>query len=109
MNSLEDFICALSFNHKHFLDEPIILSCGHASCIKCFQDLKNNTGSSIFNCLKCDEKNSFGIEMNFAKSNLIKKYMNANADKILESLSQEFEETFKKAKSDNLFKSLNNN
>jgi hypothetical protein len=39
IDNLEDFICALSFQHKHYLEKPIIFSCGHAACNPCVDNI----------------------------------------------------------------------
>ena len=62
MNNLEDFMCALSFNHKNYLEKPIILACEHASCSKCVDDLKKKTGLEKVKCLKCNKENSLKVD-----------------------------------------------
>ena len=96
-NNLEDFICAFSFQHKHYVEKPIVLLCGHAACHQCVKDFKNNTGFKKIQCLICNKDNS--LENDYVESNLIKNYIEDNFDKITESLKQEFEETLRKAKS----------
>ena len=96
-NNLEDFNCAFSFQQKHYIVNPITLTCGHAACNKCVEDLKNYTAFKKINCLKCNKENR--LDVNYAESNMIKNYMDDNSDNIMESLKQEFEETLKKAKS----------
>ena len=77
-----------------------MLTCGHAACNKCVDDLKNNTGLIKVNCLKCKKESS--LERDYVESDLMKNYMNDYSDKILENLKQEYEETVKKSKSKNL-------
>ena len=96
-NTLEDFICAFSFQQKHYFEKPILLACGHVACHQCVKDLKNNTGLKKINCLKCNKENS--LETEYVESDVIKNYMNLCSDKIMESLKLEFEETLTKAKS----------
>ena len=96
-HNLEDFICVFSFQKKHYIEKPIMLTCGHVACHQCVEDFKNNTGFKKINCLKCNKENS--LEAIYAESNMIKNYMDDNSDKIIESLKIEFEETLNKAKS----------
>jgi hypothetical protein len=97
IDNLEDFICALSFQQKHYLEKPIIFSCGHAACNECVDNLKSNTGLKQIKCLKCRKENS--LEVDYVESDLLKNYMNLCAEKITKSLEKEFDETVKKSKS----------
>jgi hypothetical protein len=97
IDNLEDFICALSFQHKHYLEKPIIFSCGHAACNRCVDNLKTNTGLKQIKCLKCNKENS--LEVDYVESDLLKNYMNLCAEKITQSLEKEFDETVQKSKS----------
>jgi transcription elongation factor Elf1 len=96
-HNLEDFICVLSFQHKHYVQEPVMLFCGHAACGSCIDDVKKNTGLEKVKCMKCSKENN--LESDYHESDLMNNYMNDNYDKILETLKNEFEETLKKAKS----------
>ncbi len=87
---LEDFLCAFSFHHKHYLEDPVTLLCGHASCIACVENLKNNTGLKEIKCLKCNRVAN--LENEYFVSDLIKNYINDNSDNNFKSLKQQFEE-----------------
>ena len=95
--NLKDFICALSYQHQHYIQKPIMLSCGHAACFKCLNDFKKKTGLKQVKCLKCNKENS--LEIDYVESDLMKTFMNLCSDKILEKLKINFEETHRKAKS----------
>ena len=97
IDNLEDFICALSFQHKHYLEKPILFTCGHAACNECVDNLKSNTGLKQIKCLKCNKENS--LENNYVEFDLLKNYMNLCAEKITQSLEKEFDETVQKSKS----------
>ena len=97
IGNLEDFICALSFQHKHYLEKPILFTCGHAACNECVDNLKSNTGLKQIKCLKCNKENS--LEVDYVESGLLKNYMNLCAEKITQSLEKEFDETVQKSKS----------
>ena len=97
IDNLEDFICARSFQHKLYLEEPIMFSCGHAACNQCVDNLKSNTGLKQIKCLKCNKENS--LEVDYVESGLLKNYMNLCAEKITQSLEKEFDETVQKSKS----------
>ena len=98
--NLKDFICALSYQHQHYTQKPIMLSCGHAACFKCLNDFKKTTGLKQVKCLKCNKKNS--LEIDYFESDLMKNYMNDYSDKILDDLKNKFEETQIKAKGKNI-------
>ena len=95
--NLEYFICTFSFHQKHYLVKPILLACGHVACHQCVEDLKNNTSLKKINCLKCN--NDISLEIDYDESTPLKNYMSDYSDKIMESLTQDFEETLSKAKS----------
>jgi hypothetical protein len=102
IGNLKDFICALSFQHKHYLEEPIMFSCGHAACNQCVDNLKSNTGLKQIKCLKCNKENS--LEVDYVESDLLKNYMNLFSEKITKSLEKEFDETVKKSRSIKTYK-----
>jgi hypothetical protein len=102
VDNLEDFICALSFQHNHYLENPILLLCEHAACTKCIDDLKNNAVLKEVKCLKCNKENN--LEINYNESNLIKNLMTHYSDKILASIIEEYEETLGKVKGKFLIK-----
>ena len=97
--NLEDFICAISYQHKHYIDKPIMLSCGHVICLKFLNDFKKKTELKKVKCLKCSKENS--LEIDYVESDLMKNYMNLFSDKMLEDLKNKFEETQRKARSKN--------
>jgi hypothetical protein len=94
--NLKDFICALSFQHEHYIEKPVMLSCEHGACNECVNNFKNNTGLKQIKCFKCNKESS--IEIDYKQSKLLQNYMNLCSDKILENLNNEFEETVKKSK-----------
>ena len=96
IGNLEDFICALSFQHKHYLEKPIIFSCGHAACNECVDNLKSNTGLKQIKCLKCNKESS--LEVDYVESDLLKNYMNLCAEKITKNLEKELDETVQKSR-----------
>ena len=96
---LEDFICMLSIQNSHFVEKPISLSCGHAACFKCLQELKENTQLYEVSCLKCKKENSLEIE--YFESDLIKNYMKIFSDKIIEALDHKYKGLIKALNSEN--------
>ena len=100
IDDLESFICAFSFQHKHYLEKPVILTCGHAACYYCVDSFKKNTGLKQIKCLKCNGENS--LEIDYKDDDLMKNHMKDNYDRIIESIKQEYEEKLKKAKGKNL-------
>ena len=94
---LKDFTCALSFKYEHFIEFPVLLSCEHAACKQCVDNLKSNTGLKQIKCLKCNKENS--LEVDYVESDLLKNYMSLCAEKITQSLEKEFDETVQKSKS----------
>ena len=52
--ALEIIECAVT-NDKHFINEPLSLSCGHSVCKNCLDDVKYNK----IKCIKCGEMNKF--------------------------------------------------
>ena len=95
--NFEDFFCALSYQHQHYIEKPIMLSCGHLSCLKCLNDFKKKIGLKQVKCLKCNKENS--LETDYVESITMKTYMNLCSDKILEDLKNKFEENQRKATS----------
>ena len=93
-NKLEDFICVLSFQEKHFLERPITLRCGHSACIECFHAYKKNSGLSKFNCFKCDKENN--LENDYFESDLIKNYMSIFSEDILNCLNSQYDDLHEK-------------
>jgi hypothetical protein len=87
---LGDFICAFSFQHKHYLVEPVKLLCGHAPCSVCVENLKKNTGLKEVKRLKCNRVAN--LENEYFVSDLIKNYINDNSSNIFKSLKQQLEE-----------------
>ena len=97
VNNLEDFICVLSFQEKHFLERPITLPCGHSACLECFRAYKKNSGLRKFNCFKCDKENS--LENDYFESDLIKNYMTLFSRDILNFLNSQYNDLKEKLES----------
>jgi hypothetical protein len=97
IDNLEDFICARSFQHKLYLEDPIMFSCGHAACNQCVDNLKSNTGLKQIKCLKCNKENS--LEVDYDEADLIKRFMRIHSRDITKSLEKEFDEIVRKSKS----------
>jgi hypothetical protein len=99
-NHLEDFICALSFQYNHYLENPVMLTCEHAACYNCIDDLRNNKKLDEVICINCYKKNS--LKTDFKEDDLMKSYINAFSDIIKESVEQQYQETLQKAIGNNL-------
>jgi hypothetical protein len=92
MDQCEDFVCALSFQNKHFATEPVLLECTHCACYDCVKAFKENTNLKKVNCLKCNEESS--LEINYIVSEMIKNYMNLCSKSILNCLNSQYNDLF---------------
>lgn len=77
--TLEELECAIS-NDKHFLRQPIALSCGHCACRSCINlEIKKE----FLECTICKELNTFCLD-NAKESIATKKLIQSSLYKLLQ-------------------------
>lgn len=83
------FYCANSID-KHFVSQPIPLSCGHSICKRC---LSTDSDNYEIRCKLCGELNKIDLNVEINETKLAKYAFQGNIDELFELLEIQMKES----------------